>query len=84
MSIFGVMNIGKEGLLANQRAINTVANNIANVNTPSYTGVSRPVYRSATARWRNYREQIEVVRDTLDPFVEAFGYAGETDRTAAG
>lgn len=54
------------------------------VNTPSYTGVSRPVYQSATARWRNYREQIKVVRDTLDPFVKAFGYAGETDRTAVG
>ncbi len=37
MSIFGLLNIGKEGLLANQRAINTTANNIANVNTPSYT-----------------------------------------------
>ncbi|MEE8558739.1 MAG: flagellar hook-associated protein FlgK, partial [Myxococcota bacterium] len=37
MSLFGILNIGKQGLLAHQKAINTTANNIANVNTPGYT-----------------------------------------------
>jgi flagellar hook-associated protein 1 FlgK len=37
MSIFGILNIGREGLLAHQRALNTTSNNIANVNTPNYT-----------------------------------------------
>jgi flagellar hook-associated protein 1 FlgK len=37
MSLFGLLNIGKEGLLAQQRAISVTSNNISNVNTPSYT-----------------------------------------------
>ena len=37
MSIFGVLHIAKDGLLAHQRAISVTSNNIANVNTPSYT-----------------------------------------------
>jgi flagellar hook-associated protein 1 FlgK len=43
VSIFGVFNTGREGLLAQQRAIGVTSNNIANVNTPGYTR-QRPVF----------------------------------------
>jgi len=36
MSIFGIFDIGKSALYANQLALNVVSNNIANVNTPGY------------------------------------------------
>ena len=47
MSIFGAFSIGREGLLAQQRALNVTANNIANVNTPGYTR-QRAVFTSTT------------------------------------
>ncbi len=43
MSIFGTLTIGKQALLAQARAIQVSANNIANVNTPGYTR-QRPVF----------------------------------------
>jgi len=36
-SIFGIFNIGKLALFANQRALAVTSQNIANVNTPGYT-----------------------------------------------
>lgn len=36
-SIFGIFNIGKLALFANQRALAATSQNIANVNTPGYT-----------------------------------------------
>ncbi|MCC6764844.1 MAG: flagellar hook-associated protein FlgK [Deltaproteobacteria bacterium] len=37
MSIFAPLTIGKQGLLANQRALGVTGHNIANVNTPGYS-----------------------------------------------
>lgn len=37
MSILGLFRIGKEALLAQQRAMNVTSNNIANANTPGYS-----------------------------------------------
>jgi flagellar hook-associated protein 1 FlgK len=37
VSIFGIFSVGREGLLSQQRAMNTTSNNIANANTPGYT-----------------------------------------------
>ncbi|MDE2139292.1 MAG: sulfotransferase [Gammaproteobacteria bacterium] len=45
------------------------------INTPSYHQVVQPVYASARARWRHYREYLEPVLPRLQPFVEFFGYA---------
>ncbi len=42
MSLFGTLEIGKQGLTAQQRAISITSNNIANVNTPGFTR-QRPV-----------------------------------------
>ncbi len=36
-SIFGIFNIGKLALFANQRALSVVSQNIANINTPGYS-----------------------------------------------
>jgi flagellar hook-associated protein 1 FlgK len=36
VSLFGLFDIGKSALSASQTALNTVSNNIANVNTPGY------------------------------------------------
>ncbi len=43
--------------------------------TPSYQDVSRPVYTRASERWRNYRDHLEPLAETLAPYIEAFGYS---------
>jgi hypothetical protein len=45
------------------------------VHSPTYEAVTKPVYASSVARWRNYATQLEPHMDILQPFVEAFGYA---------
>ena len=45
------------------------------ITTPSYQGVAQPVYSRSIGRWRNYESQIEPLRESLQPFVETFGYA---------
>jgi Flp pilus assembly protein TadD len=47
------------------------------IRTPSYEAVTKPVYRSATGRWRNYATNMAPVLATLAPFVDAFGYPPE-------
>lgn len=37
MSIFGTLNIARQGMFANQTAMSVISNNIANVNTPGYS-----------------------------------------------
>ena len=43
-------------------------------NTPSYQNVTLPIYRKAIGRWRNYAEQIAPHLNTLQPFLDEFGY----------
>lgn len=44
------------------------------INTPSYSQVVQPVYRSARGRWRHYEAQLEQVLPVLRPYLEYFGY----------
>lgn len=44
------------------------------ISTPSYQDVTRPIYRRAVSRWKNYRTQLTPILETLAPFVEAFAY----------
>src|SRR5512135_557502 len=37
MSLFGIFDIGRSAIFASQTALNTVSNNIANVNTSGYS-----------------------------------------------
>ena len=45
--------------------------------TPSAAQVTRPIYRSAVARWRRYDFALAPVADRLAPLIERFGYAEE-------
>jgi tetratricopeptide (TPR) repeat protein len=45
------------------------------VHSPTYEAVTKPVYTSSVARWRNYAVQLEPYMEILRPYVEAFGYA---------
>ncbi len=44
------------------------------VHSPTYEAVTKPIYSSSIARWRNYAAQLEPCTEILRPFVEAFGY----------
>ena len=44
------------------------------ISTPSFTAVSEPVHRRSAGRWRNYATQVQRIRETLAPFITAFGY----------
>ena len=45
------------------------------VKSPSYADVTRPVYKTAVGRWRNYQAYLEPYLAGLQPFVDEFGYA---------
>lgn len=45
------------------------------VHSPTYEAVTKPVYKSSVARWRNYAGQLEPFLEMLQPYVDAFGYA---------
>ena len=41
---------------------------------PNYNAVTRPVYRTAMGRWRNYAEAVAPFQERLAPYCRAFGY----------
>jgi hypothetical protein len=45
------------------------------VHSPTYEAVTKPIYTSSVARWRNYAEQLEPYINILQPFIDEFGYA---------
>ena len=42
--------------------------------TPSYHDASKPIYSRAKARWRNYKNHLEPIKDIISPFIDAFQY----------
>ena len=44
------------------------------VRSPTYADVTKPVYKRAVGRWRNYQKYLEPHLSRLEPFVKAFGY----------
>jgi Tfp pilus assembly protein PilF len=42
---------------------------------PTYHDVTKPIYRGAMGRWKNYAEMLEPVQAQLAPYCKAFGYA---------
>lgn len=44
------------------------------VRSPTYAEVTKPIYRSAVGRWKNYEKFLEPHMAQLAPFIEAFGY----------
>ncbi|MCC6283764.1 MAG: sulfotransferase [Phycisphaerales bacterium] len=45
------------------------------INTPSYQAVAEPIHTRAAGRWKNYMWHVERHLPTLEPFIQAFGYA---------
>ncbi|HTD27871.1 MAG TPA: sulfotransferase [Xanthomonadaceae bacterium] len=45
------------------------------IDTPSYSQVSKPIYREARYRWERYREHLAPFLPALRPYIERFGYA---------
>jgi tetratricopeptide (TPR) repeat protein len=44
------------------------------VRSPSYAEVTKPVFKSAVGRWRNYQKYLEPWLEKLTPFVQTYGY----------
>lgn len=44
------------------------------ISTPSYSQVTKPIYRQAVVRWKNYSDKLASIRPDLDPFLCEFGY----------
>jgi tetratricopeptide (TPR) repeat protein len=44
------------------------------VRSPTYADVTKPIYKGAVGRWRNYQKYLEPQLEKLEPFVKAFGY----------
>jgi len=51
------------------------ARNRAMIRTASYNQVTQPLYTRASGRWRRYREALELVLPTLEPWARRFGYS---------
>jgi hypothetical protein len=49
------------------------------VRTPSATQVARGLYRDGMAQWRGYAKHLGAVRDTLDPWIDFYGYPRDWD-----
>lgn len=74
-SIFGIFNISRLALFAQQRAISVVSHNIANVNTPGYSRQEAVLETTAPANDRPGQVgtgvQVAAIRQVVDRFVEA-------------
>jgi len=42
--------------------------------SPSYAEVTKPVFKTAVGRWRNYQKHLEPWLAELQPFLKAYGY----------
>ena len=42
--------------------------------SPSYADVTKPIFKTAVGRWRNYQKYLEPWLTKLDPFMKAYGY----------
>lgn len=45
------------------------------IRTPSYDQVTKPIYRDAIGRWKNYQTHLKEIKPLLQPYIEAFGYS---------
>jgi hypothetical protein len=42
--------------------------------SPSYAEVTKPVFKTAVGRWRNYQKYLEPWMEKLEPFIKAYSY----------
>ncbi len=59
------------GILDHERT----ARNRPYIRTASYDQVIEPIHSRASGRWRRYREYLDPVLPTLEPWIDRFGYA---------
>ena len=44
------------------------------INTPSYSQVIKPIYKTASYRWRYYDEYLDEFKSKLMPWMKEYGY----------
>ena len=49
------------------------------INTPSYSQVIKPIYKTSSQLWKRYEAQLEPYRQPLEPWIARFGYGAEED-----
>ena len=49
------------------------------INTPSYAQVVKPLYKTASYRWKNYEKHLYELNQRLEPWVSKFGYWNENE-----
>jgi Flp pilus assembly protein TadD len=45
------------------------------INTPSYSQVIKPLYKTASYRWKNYEEYLKPYKSRLAPWIKEYGYS---------
>ncbi len=44
------------------------------INTPSYSQVIKPIYKSSRYRWKNYKSYLNNYKNIIDPWLKEYGY----------
>ena len=44
------------------------------INTPSYSQVIKPIYKSSRYRWINYESYLNSYKNIIDPWLKEYGY----------
>ena len=61
----------EEGLKNHQRT----AYSRDRIRTPSYSQVVKPIYKTASYRWKNYEEYLESYKERLEPWLREYEYS---------
>jgi hypothetical protein len=46
-----------------------------NINTPSYSEIIKPLYKTAAYRWKHYEEYLGQYKTRLAPWIKEYGYS---------
>ena len=71
-SILAFLNLRWEGQLINYQK---TALTRGKISTPSYSQVVKPIYNTATYRWKYYEEYLKPYKSLLAPWIEEYGYS---------
>src|SRR3989442_937666 len=84
MAIFPPLDIGRDALLAHERALGVTGHNIANVDTPGFSR-QRVVLQSVSSLSSPFGRGVTVagVEQAIDPFLEARRLASASSLAAA-
>ena len=51
--------------------------NRGRINTPSYSQVIKPIYKTASYRWKNYKKYLNPIKQRLEPWLYDYDYFDE-------